>query len=240
VAVVRVTDPADVARLREIDPERVPWFEVPPHLVGQAWPDTAALDVVLDDPAHQAAGVYEFARVAGARPLRVTIAGRAGIARAARIAMALHLPVRLMAWQPAPDVLAELHDVLDIYLHDSHTTAPVEFLQSLLAWHLHGDAPPIWFALEVDPDWFPRVDDDAVNGNAWPPAEPGFVQRRLAGLVEAGAECATCRFREWCRGFFKWPDPSYGCAGIVEFLARVEQSAAQLARDLDESQALEP
>lgn len=238
--VVRVTDPHDIVRVRDIDPERVPWFEVPLHLVGQPWPDTAALDIVLDDPARQAAGVYDLTRLRGERPLRVTIAGRPGIARAARIAMALQLPVRLMVRQPTPEVLAELHELLEIYLHDSQTTAPVEFLQSLLASCLHRDAPPIWFALEVDPAWFPRIGDAGTHTGAWPPGEPDFVVRWFANLVDTGAECATCRFREWCRGFFKWPDPSYSCAGVIELLARVEQNAVRLARDLDESQALEP
>jgi len=64
---------------------------------------------------------------------------------------------------------------------------------------------------------------------------------RLASLVEAGAECATCRFREWCQGFFKWPDPAYRCdGGMIPLLARIEDSAAQLSRDLDEARALEP
>jgi hypothetical protein len=235
-----VTDVAEVARVPEIDPSRVPWFEVPPPLVGQAWPDTAALDIVLDDPARQAAGLYDLVRVRAERPLRVTIAGRPGIGRAARIAMALQLPVRLMLRQPTPAVIAELHEVLDAYLHDSQTTAPVEFLQSLLASCLHREAPPIWFALEMDPAWFPRVGDAGEESDAWPPAEADFVARWFDTLVGSGAECATCRFGDWCRGFFKWPDPSYGCASVIELLARVEQSAVQLARDLDESRALEP
>jgi hypothetical protein len=66
------------------------------------------------------------------------------------------------------------------------------------------------------------------------------VARHFARLIEDRTECATCRFGGWCQGFFKWPDPSYRCDGIVRLLARLEESAAQLGRDLAEARALEP
>jgi hypothetical protein len=33
-----------------------------------------------------------------------------------------------------------------------------------------------------------------------------FVEHRLKGLVQQGAECATCRWQQACRDYFKWPD----------------------------------
>jgi hypothetical protein len=239
---VRATTAEDVVAVSGLHPDRIVAIEVAPGLAGAGWPEGVPLDVALEDPAREAAGLYALNPIARQRPVRVTIPGRPGIARAARVAMALQLPVRLLTPQPSPDVLAELDDVLEVYLRGAQTAAPVEFLQSALAWCLHGDAPPVWIALELDPDWFPRVAGEATEACAWPPppAEPGFVRARLASLVEAGAECATCRFREWCQGFFKWPDPAYRCdGGTIPLLARIEDSAAQLSRDLDEARALE-
>jgi hypothetical protein len=237
--VVRAATAGDVAGVSRLDLSRIVSIEVPLHLAGAAWPDGVPLDVLIDDPATEAPALYALNHVARQRPVRVTIPGRKGIAVAVRIAMALQLPVRLLAVQPSPEVLGELHEALELYLHGPQTSAPVEFFQSALANRLHGDAPPAWVALELDPDWFPRVDDDRAV-SAWPPRQPGFVQARLASLVNAGGECATCRFRDWCQGFFKWPDPAYACDGVVRLLARVEESAGQLARDLDIAQRLVP
>jgi hypothetical protein len=238
--VVRVTTADDLAAVSLLDRGRVVSVELPLHLAGVAWPEGVPLDVVLEDPAREAAGLYGLNPVARQRPVRVTIPGRPGLARASRIAMALQLPVRLLALQPSPEELAELEDVLEVYLHGAQASTPVEFFQSALAWWLGGDAPPAWVALELDPDWFPWVGGTRAQAHARPPAEPGFVSARLARLVDAGAECESCRFRQWCQGFFKWPDPAYACDGVTRLLGRVEESAAQLARDLDEARTLEP
>jgi hypothetical protein len=240
--IVRATTPDDVVAVSGLHPERIVSIEAALDLAGAGWPEGVPIDVVLEDPGREAAGLYALNPIARQRPVRVTIPGRPGMARAARVAMALQFPVRLLTLQPSPDVLAELDDALEVYLRGAQTAAPVEFLQSALAWCLHGEAPTAWIALELDPDWFPRVDDEAAGTRAWspPPAVPGVVRARLAKLAEAGAECATCRFRQWCEGFFKWPDPAYRCdGGVIPLLARIEESAAQLSRDLDEARALE-
>jgi hypothetical protein len=237
--VLRVKEPAEVSKLDGVALDRVVWLEVPLRLAEQLWPAGAPLDVVLEDPEGEAAGLYTLSRIRYDHPIRVTIPGLPGMARAARIAMALGLPVRLMTQQPSPQVLAGLDEVLNIYLHDSQTSAPVEFLQAALAWWLHGDAPPPWVALEIDPDWYPRAGDNSFPPvGAWPPQEREFVSRWIARLVEAGAECAACHFRDWCQGFFKWPDTSYSCDGVKRLLVHLEESAAQIARDLEEAQEL--
>lgn len=234
--IARVTDLGDVSRTAAVGLERIVWIELPLRLAEAPWPVGAPLDVVLEDPAKEAAGLYALDRVRHDHPLRVTIPGRLGLARSARIAMALRLPVRLLTLQPSAQALAELEEVLELYLHDSGAAAPAEFLQSALAWWLFGKGPSPWLALELDPDLFPRLG----VGEPSAPLEPGFVQQRLTRLVQAGGECAACRFCDWCQGFFKWPAPVYPCAGVARLLRRVEESAAQLSRDLVEARALEP
>lgn len=239
--VARVTEADDVSRAGDLPLDRLVWIEVPLPLAEAPWPVGAPLDVVVLDPVREAAGLYVLDRVRRHHPVRVTVAGRPGLGRGARLAMALQLPVRLMALQPSPEVLADLDEVLEIYLHDSQANAPVELLQSALAWSLFGDAPSAWAALELDPDWHLRLGHDGASVPAvCPPREPGFVSRWTSGLVEGGAECATCRHREWCRGFFKWPDAAYDCAGVVRLLGRIEENAARLSRDLDEARELAP
>lgn len=235
--IIPVRECGEVALLDGIALNRVVWVEIPLSLSEERWPAGAPLDIVIENPASEAAGLYHLTRVRYERPLRVTIPGRPGIARAGRIAMALQLPIRLITIQPSPEVLAELDEALESYLHDPQTIAPVEFFQSALAWWLHGDSAPIWVALELDPDWYRRVPEQDRPENESPPQEPGFVERWLERLVREGSECATCRFREWCRGFFKWPNCSYDCAGVKRLLARIEESAGQIARDIREAEA---
>ena len=147
--VVRVESADDVMTCRGLDLDRVVWVETPLHLAKADFPEGAPLDVMVADPAREAAGLYALTSVRNGHPVRVTIVGRPGVARAARIAMALQFPVRLLVQQPPSEVLAELDGVVEQYLHGSQTSAPVEFLQSALAWWLHGDAPSPWTALEL-------------------------------------------------------------------------------------------
>ena len=49
-----------------------------------------------------------------------------------------------------------------------------------------------------------------------------FVESHLDSLVEQGAECATCSWRQVCRGYFKWPDPGYSCGGVKQLFSIIE------------------
>ena len=64
---------------------------------------------------------------------RVTILARPGLLKAVKLAAALSLPVRVLPGQPTAEVLAELKEALDFYLHAPTVEAPVEFFHSLLA-----------------------------------------------------------------------------------------------------------
>jgi hypothetical protein len=199
------------------------------------------LDIVVAEPQAESPGLHALSRLRHDRPLRVTIPVVPGVARAARVAMALQLPVRLLPIQPSPEALAELHQVLDIYLHDARTVAPVQFLHSALAHWLHGDPTTLWQSLEQDPAYYPRFgpgpEDPAPNA---PPRNHAFATEWLARVAEKGGECASCRFRSVCGGYFKWPDASYACAPVLPLFARLEEAAAQVTRDLSEADAIEP
>ena len=59
-----------------------------------------------------------------------------------------------------------------------------------------------------------------------------FVEHHLKNLVEQGAECATCPWQEACRGYFKWPDSAYSCAGVKQLFSIIEAAAGEIKRDL--------
>jgi hypothetical protein len=221
-----------------VPPERVAWIETTVALAATEWPPGIGLDLVLTDPARDAPLLYDVARLRHQRPLRVTIDGVPGVATAARIAMALQLPLRLRVQQPTEATVAELAAVLDGYLHDPRATAPVEFFHSALARRLHGTPLTLWTALERDPALHRQVADDGGPDPQAPPHDDRFVAAHLARLIAEDAECVRCRFQELCAGYFKWPDSSYECAPVVGLLGQLDDAANALERDLADAAEL--
>ena len=237
--ILRVSGRDDVPLASAVAAERVAGVEIPLHLAEEPWPAGMPLDVIVREPHIEAPRLHALSRVRHDHPLRVTIAVVPGVTRASRVAMALQLPVRLLPYQPSVEALAELEQVLDIYLHDSRTVAPVEFFHSALAHWLHQDPTTFWQSLEQDPAYYPRFGpgpEDPSPGA--PPRDPAFITAWLARLVEEGGECASCRFRSVCGGYFKWPDASYPCEPVLPLLTRLEEAAAQVIRDLSEAEAM--
>lgn len=233
--VLRVVRAGEVPRVGDVPAGRVVWVETTVDLAAAAWPPGVGLDVLLAEPEKEAAVLYAVAHLRPQRPLRVTIPVEPGVAKAARVAMALKLPVRLMARRPAPAAVAELTPVLEAYLHDPQATEPVEFFHSALARGLHGVPTTLWLALERDPAVHRSLAGDGADDPHEPPHDEGFVAAHVSRLVAAGAECGSCRFRDFCAGYFKWPDPAYDCRPVVGLLGQLEAAASRLARDLEEA-----
>ena len=230
----------DVSRVGEVPPQRVVWVETTVALATSDWPPGVGLDLLVREPAKEAAALYDVARLRHERPLRVTIPVEPGVGKAARVAMALQLPVRLDARQPAAAAVAELAPVLESYLHDPQATEPVEFFHSALVHGVHGAPATLWSALERDPAFHRRMADDGTADPQEPPHEEGFVAAHVARLVAAGAACRPCRFRAFCAGYLKWPDAAYDCGPAIGLLEALETAATRLARDLDEAGSVRP
>jgi hypothetical protein len=205
-----------------------------------------AIDVVLSKPDSEFSDLYRLVDVCAARDVRVTIPALPGLAKAVRLAASLRLPVRILPAQPAPEVLAELAEVLEFYLHEPMVEAPVEFFQSVLSNACGAQTGSLWEILEEDPGVFLRYDiygrPTLPRTSARPFGETSFdkfVENHLAGLVEAGAECEACPWQQVCRGYFKWPEPAYSCGGIKQLFFTIEATSAEIGRELA-SGKLEP
>jgi hypothetical protein len=141
--------------------------------------------------------------------------------------------------QPSAEVLEELHDALEFYLHEPMVEAPVEFFHSVLASMCDGKDGSLWMMLEEDPDAYRHYDAD---GQARLPrtsdsgrseiASAGFVENHLSRLIVQGAECATCPWQQPCRGYFKWPDPAYSCEGIKQLFFSIQTAGNEIRRDV--------
>jgi hypothetical protein len=218
-----------------------------------AWTEVAhtdsdiPLDVVLSDPASEFSELYRLVDASAVCDIRVTVPVLPGSAKAVRLAAALRLPVRLLPGQPNAEALDELRAILDIYLHEPTVEAPVEFFHSLLVAACASKDVSLWVILEHDPDTirhynadgqidFPATDDPG-EGEFTP---SGFVEKRLKSLIAKGGECAACPWQRPCRGYFKWPDPSYSCEGIKGLFSAIETAGIEIRRDMGDLAAARP
>jgi hypothetical protein len=186
-----------------------------------------ALDVILTDPAREFSDLYRLVDVRIVREVRVTMPATPGFTKALRLAAALQLRVRLLPGQPSAGALAELTEAAHFYLHDPMVETPVEFFHSLLAAFRGMGDGTLWRFLEEDPAVFSHRD---AAGRAL--RAPDFIETYLTRLLNDGAECATCRWQSVCAGYFKWPDPTYDCAGVKQLFATLEAAAEEIGRDL--------
>jgi hypothetical protein len=197
------------------------------------------LDVVVSDPASEFSDLYRLVDACAVRSIRVTIRAAPGFLKAAKLAAALRLPIRLLPGQPTTEMLAELDELLEVYLHAPMVEAPVEFFHSLLATMSGAETGSLWGILEEDPAEFRSYD---AEGRAMLPRSGvfvagessfgGFVENHLKSLIDQGAECATCPWQRPCSGYFKWPDPTYSCEGVKRLFSSVKAAADEIGRDL--------
>jgi hypothetical protein len=182
-------------------------------------PGEVPLDVILIDPGKEFADLYRLVDVRSARDVRVSMSARPGFFKAVRLAASLGLPVRLLPQQPTADVLAELQEALAFYLRNPMVEAPIEFFHSTLAWLRGAPTGSLWRVLEEDP----TIYQGKAISTAWNspqisdlPTGPtqDFGLLFLERLTQQGGECATCRWRDYCAGYFKWPAPEYSCTGV--------------------------
>jgi len=244
VAIVRSRD--ELSRWLRDPVPGLQWLQVE-GLLGDsdAWTEAAhgdsgvPLDVVLSDPASAFSDLYRLVDACAVRDIRVTVPAAPGLLKAVKLAAALRLPVRVLPGQPTAEVLAELNEALELYLHEPMIEAPVEFFHSLLAAMAGSDTGSLWMILEEDPAAFLHYD---VKGQARLPrsgafgsaeiSPAAFVENHLKSLVEQGAECASCPWQQPCRGYFKWPNPAYSCEGVKQLFSTVKAAADEIGRDL--------
>src|SRR3984893_19607299 len=108
------------------------------------------------------------------RDVRVSMPAAPGFLKAVKLAASLRLPVRVLPGQPTPEVLAELTEALEFYLHGPMVEIPVEFFHSLLA---TADRGSLWMILEEDPAAFLHYD---AEGRPEVPRPSGFQSAELS------------------------------------------------------------
>lgn len=241
--IVRLQHPGQIGGLMSlVHPGGLLHIELPlsPSTVEEIaeWRQPVPLHLVLSEPRDYPL-LYRCTALLDHCPVRVAIPLIAGFARAVRLAASLDLPVKLDLVPPPPQLLHELMDVLDLYLHRSTVAQPIEPFHSSLLAFFHQEPLTLWSIQEEDPALFRVV---AENGDERLPgrlaserSSPGsgdFLDVWRGGLLAEQGECASCPHFDYCGGYFKWPDRSFSCIGVRTLFDRLSLAAAELRHDL--------
>jgi len=245
--IVRVADPSELAlKLSDADLGKVQYFQIlspdiePDNIETlSAWGRDIPVDILIDDPVAQFPQLYNFAKLVDKHPIRASIAVTAGFGKAIKLALALRFAVKLEIGQPAPELIEELNEVLDLYMHGRHVSQPVEFFHSIFLSEYRQEEVSMWMVQEDDPDHFRFVTDDgfemlsrrfAATGHGQADGSQGPID------ITAGApgepECTSCEFFGSCRGYFKWPESDYDCSGVKSIFRTIADAANELRENV--------
>lgn len=194
------------------------------------------VEIVLKDPQTEAAKLYRVMKLQRTHPVRIAIPVVAGFSKAVKVATALHLPIKLEGTQPEPDVIEELCETLDYFLHNNAVSQPIEYLSGLLMAQLHRMPITLWDIQEEDPGSVRYITDDGKEVIARAPfvneAVDSFRFALTERVLSSGEECATCNFFPECAGYFKWPNADFSCEGIKRVFDKLHSAAHELQDDL--------
>jgi hypothetical protein len=189
------------------------------------------VDVVMRSPLSEFMRLYRYAKLLENHPVRITVPVVAGFGSAVKVALALNFAVKLeVSKQPGPDLIEELHEVLNLYLYRPTVSQPVEFFHTLFLAFYKGGPASLWEIQEDDPARFRYVKDDGEEVAPRGGAGAALYRREL--LAEGG-ECAGCEFYAYCGGYFKWPEKAYDCAGVRSLLGVLGDAAGELRGDME-------
>lgn len=200
----------------------------------QPFSNSVPLELMVNDPVADLSRLYAFSGLVESFPIRACIPLRPGFQKAVRVAAALHFAIKLECGQPETEVIPELIDILDFYLHSSGVTEPIEFFHSLLLACCYDQPINLWTIQEEDPLMLRHVDDLGKE------SFPGRLAGCAAIPVDPAAHtaCRSCFYLAPCRGYFKWPDHNYDCCGVKELFTHIETAAVQLHADIETAKAL--
>lgn len=209
-----------------------------------SWNCALPIDVLVRNPAAEYPLLYHFSRFLDKHPVRFSIPVKKGFAKAVRLALALGFSVKLEVGQPDVCLIAEMAEVLDLYLHRSEVSQPVEYFHSTFLSFFHQrQFPNLWFVQEEDPEHFRFITNEGVETVSPRFGEIDWKELTLVPGAQTAptlnkTECDGCEFFETCGGYFKWPNREFDCEGIKILFSRLNLAAEELRNDLVSFQEL--
>ena len=128
------------------------------------WASALPIDVLVQNPAVEYPLLYNFSKLLDKHPVRISIPVKNGFVKAVRLALALGFSVKLEVGQPDASLIAEMAEVLDLYLHRSEVSQPVEYFHStFLSFFNHKQSSNLWFVQEEDPEQFRFITNEGAE-----------------------------------------------------------------------------
>lgn len=241
--IVRATDP--VAVVQNVSPQHLnrlvalQLLDISADLEElDGWNPGLPIEVVLADPEAETMKLYRLCRLQRSHPVRVVVPIVPGFSKAVRVASFLQLPVKLEGAQPDPELIEELTEALDFFLHNKAVSQPIEYFSGLLTTVIHKQPVTLWDIQEEHPALVRYVDERGAETLARRPfiaenKELNSFQFELTKRVlSPESECSSCEFFLNCGGYFKWPDRDFSCGGIKRVFRRLRDAAFELHDDL--------
>ena len=243
--IVRSNDARELAeRLAEADMENVLYVQLL-SLNGDVepltnWGESVPVDIVVRNPAVEFPLLYNFSKLLDKHPIRVSISVRPGFRKAVKLALALNFAVKLEVGQPDPSLIAEMAEVLDLYLHRPTVAQPVEYFHSLFLSFYHQEPyANLWLIQEEEPEQFRFITDEGEEtvsqrfGKVELKGDGGSVDvEQREALSSTQSECDGCEYFAHCGGYFKWPDSEFSCEGVKTLFGTLNSAAEELRNDL--------
>jgi hypothetical protein len=204
------------------------------------WASALPVDVLVPNPAVEYPLLYNFSKLLDKHPVRISIPVKRGFVKAARLALALGFSVKLEVGQPDAALVAEMAAVLDLYLHRSEVSQPVEYFHStFLSFFDRKQRSNLWSVQEEDPEQFRFVTNEGVETVSprfgktdWEDLKLILAARQMPFTLTEETECDNCEFLETCGGYFKWPNKQFDCQGVKTLFSRLDLAAEELRNDL--------
>jgi hypothetical protein len=209
------------------------------------WASALPVDVLVRNPVVEYPLLYNFSKLLDKHPVRISISVKNGFVKAVRLALALGFSVKLEVGQPDSSLIAEMAEVLDLYLRRSEVSQPVEYFHStFLSFFNRQESGNLWFLQEEDPEQFRFITNEGAET-----VSPRFGEidlrelKLIVGAQQTGShlnktECDGCEFLETCGGYFKWPNREFNCEGVKTLFSRLNLAAEELRNDLASFQEL--
>jgi hypothetical protein len=242
--IVRSHDPSEILpRLAPEDLERLACLQI----LGtggaldplRRWGPSIPVDLVTQNPETDLPQLYRYSPLLEEHPVRVSVPVAAGFGKVVKLALSLNFTVKLEVSQPEPALIEELLRVVNLYLHQSTVSRPVEFIHSLFLGFYNRTPVKLWAIQEEDPALFRYVTDQGAEtlSRRFAGAElkygvASFIQEFTAALLGEKQECWDCLYFENCAGYFKWPRREYRCGGVKALFQTLRAAAEELRADL--------
>jgi hypothetical protein len=202
-------------------------------------PRSMAIDLCLMESQQDSGMVPVWRKVLKGRAVRLVVPVVTGFSQAVKEALRAGMRVGLDIDQPGGAAVAELKDGFVFFTREPDVKEPVDLFYGLFRSFLTKRVESLWQIQEEHPSSYRYVTDSGeatlsrrlTDGMHDSNPETLLVDHKL-NLFVRKEECCTCRFFNYCEGYFKLPKEGYSCSAVKEFLGLVWDVAAELRLDL--------